>query len=63
MAMWFLMRFEILYFDWLVIWLGSLVLEGSFGGYMVGSTYIHTRNRQDTSLSALAEALLKIDLN
>ena len=46
-AMWSLLCLEILHFDWLVNWLGNLVIEGNIGGvYWGGGVHIHTHTRQ-----------------
>ena len=56
-ALWFLLCLEILHCDWLVNWLGNLVLETGIGGLYPGvSRYIPTQDRLDKSCSALVYA-------
>ena len=45
-----LLCLEILHFDWLVNWLGKLVLEGvtGGGGYTLGVVYTHTHTHTHT---------------
>ena len=45
-AIWFLLSLEILHFDWLVNWLGPMVIEGTFRGIHRRMVYIHTYARQ-----------------
>ena len=50
-ATWYLSCLEILHFDWLVNWLGPMVLEGALVVYAPGSLYFvlhtHTQDRLD----------------
>ena len=59
----FLLCQEILYFNWLVNWLGPMVWIGALGVYTPGSpnsTHKNMPDRLDKSCSASAEARLKI---
>ena len=49
----FLLFLEILHFDWLVNWLGPMVLEGALGVHTPGwSTFTHIQDRLGKSSSA-----------
>ena len=60
-AMRFLLCMEILHFDWLVDWLGPMVIEGALGVYTLGwPTYIHTQDGIDKSHSARKSVAKKL---